>query len=75
MVFGPSRPPITEDVAEVIAKDISAREGNSPPSETPIDFVRHPDPATTVEMNDRVRWILLGLLAAMLVLVAVLLVR
>lgn len=75
MVFGPSRPPITEDVAKVIARDIREREGHSPPSETPIDFIRHPDPATTVEMNDRVRLVLLGLLAAMLVLVGILLVR
>ena len=76
MVFGPSRPPITEDVAEVIAKDVKEAEGHTPTSETPIAFVRHPShPAMTVDMNNRVRWMLLGVLAAMLVLIAMLMIR
>lgn len=73
MVFGPSRPPITEDVAEVIAKDVKEGEGHTPTSETPIAFVKHP--AATVDMNNRVRWMLLGVLAAMLVLIAMMLMR
>lgn len=38
MGFGPARPPITEDVAEVIAKDIKSGEGNEPTSEVPLAF-------------------------------------
>ncbi|MEK1931891.1 MAG: hypothetical protein AAAC47_19345, partial [Pararhizobium sp.] len=47
--FGPARPPITEDVAEVIAKDIKSGEGKEPTSEVPLAFQtgRRPvDPAT-----------------------------
>lgn len=38
MAFGPARPPITEDVAEVIAKDIKSGEGRQPTSEVPLAF-------------------------------------
>ncbi len=39
MGFGPARPPITEDVAEVIAKDMSkSGEGKEPTSEVPLAF-------------------------------------
>ncbi|CAN7282811.1 hypothetical protein LJR255_001345 [Pararhizobium sp. LjRoot255] len=38
MGFGPARPPITEDVAEVIAKDIKSGEGREPTSEVPLAF-------------------------------------
>jgi hypothetical protein len=38
MGFGPARPPITEDVAEVIAKDIKSGEGKEPTSEVPLAF-------------------------------------
>lgn len=74
MVFGPSRPPITEEVAEVIAKDVMEGEGHSPTSETPIAFVKHPANSAT-DMNNRVRWVLFGILTAMLVLIATLLLR
>lgn len=75
MVFGPSRPPITEDVAEVIAKDVMEGEGHTPTSETPIAFVRHPADPATPGLNSRVRWVLFGILAAMLVLIATLILR
>lgn len=38
MGFGPARPPITEDVAEVIVKDIKSGEGKEPTSEVPLAF-------------------------------------
>lgn len=76
MVFGPSRPPIMKDVAEVIAKDVKEGEGHTPTSETPIAFIRQKiDPTVAVDMDARVRWMLLGVLVAMLVLVAILLLR
>lgn len=76
MVFGPFRPPITEDVAEVIAKDVKESEGHTPPSETPIAFIRRKiDPTVAVDMHPRVRRILLGIVLAMLALVVVLLLR
>ncbi|MDR6755232.1 hypothetical protein J2Y48_000505 [Mycoplana sp. BE70] len=75
MVFGPSRPPITEDVAEVITKDLMEGEGHTPTSETPIAFVKHPANPTTPDLNNRVRWVLFGTLAAMLVLIAMLILR
>ena len=73
MVFGPSRPPITEDVADVIARDMKESEGHTPPSETPIAFIRRKiDPTAAVDMHPRV---LHGIALAMLVLVVVLLLR
>ncbi|MFD1329934.1 hypothetical protein [Mycoplana ramosa] len=75
MVFGPSRPPITKDVAEVIAKDIMEGEGHTPTSETPLGFVKHPADPATPDLNNRVRWVLCGILAAMLVLIAMLILR
>ncbi len=38
MGFGPARPPVTEDVAEVIAKDIKSGEGRGLTSEVPMAF-------------------------------------
>jgi hypothetical protein len=73
MVFGPSRPPITEDVAEVIAKDVKQGEGHSETSESPIAFVHHP--GNPVQMNGRVRWLFLGTVIAIAVLLAILVLR
>ncbi|MCV3736416.1 hypothetical protein OCK02_09385 [Rhizobium sp. TRM96647] len=76
MVFGLSRPPITEDVADVIARDMKESEGHTPPSETPIAFIRRKiDPTAAVDMHPRVRRVLHGIALAMLVLVVVLLLR
>jgi len=38
MGFGPARPPVTEDVAEVIAKDIQSGIGKGLTSEVPLAF-------------------------------------
>lgn len=40
MPFGPGRAPLTEDVAEVIAKDIKQAEGHGATSEVPMPFLR-----------------------------------
>ncbi|OCP34559.1 hypothetical protein BC360_10690 [Ensifer sp. LC163] len=40
MPFGPGRSPLTEDVAEVIAKDIKQAEGHSATSEVPMPFLK-----------------------------------
>lgn len=40
MPFGPGRSPLTEDVAEVIAKDIKQAEGHGATSEVPMPFLR-----------------------------------
>ncbi|WP_457581933.1 hypothetical protein [Ensifer canadensis] len=40
MTFGPSRSPLTEDVAEVIAKDIKQAEGHGATSEVPMPFLK-----------------------------------
>lgn len=45
MGFGPARPPIMEDVAEVIAKDIKSGEGKEPTSEVPLAFQTDRRPA------------------------------
>jgi hypothetical protein len=72
MAFGPARPPITEDVAEVIAKDVKEGEGHTPTSEVPLAFLRRGAVAMTPEMNSRVRTLFLGILAALILLVVVL---
>jgi hypothetical protein len=72
MAFGPARPPIMEDVAEVIAKDVKEGEGHTPTSETPLAFLKRSADGKPLEMNNRVRMLFLGLLAALLLLVAVL---
>ncbi|KOF14476.1 hypothetical protein AC244_26910 [Ensifer adhaerens] len=40
MTFGPSRPPLTEDVAEVIVRDIKQAEGHGATSEVPMPFLK-----------------------------------
>lgn len=45
MVFGPTRPPVTEDVAEVIVKDIKSEEGHGATSEVPLAFIPGRKPA------------------------------
>jgi hypothetical protein len=72
MAFGPARPPITEDVAEVIAKDVKEGEGHTPTSEVPLAFLRRSTAAMTPEMNSRVRTLFLSILAAVILLVVVL---
>lgn len=74
MAFGPARPPIMEDVAEVIAKDVKQGEGHTPPSESPLAFLRRGAGGKPIEMNSRVRTMLLGILVAMVLLVGILLV-
>ena len=73
MAFGPARPPITEDVAGVIAKDVKEGEGHTPTSEVPIAFLRRTTSGKPLEMNSRVRTLLLGILAVLILLVVVLL--
>lgn len=72
MAFGPARPPITEDVAEVIAKDVKEGEGHTPTSEVPLAFLRRSTAGITPEMNSRVRTLFLSILAAVILLVVVL---
>lgn len=72
MAFGPARPPITEDVAEVIARDVKSGEGHTPPSEVPLAFLKRGTNGKPIEMNAQVRLLLLGILAAVILLVAVL---
>ena len=74
MAFGPTRPPMMEDVAEVIAKDVKQGEGHTPPSEAPLAFLRRGADGKPIEMNSRVRMMLLGILVAMILLVSALLV-
>jgi hypothetical protein len=38
MGFGPARPPVTEDIAGVIVKDIKSGEGKGATSEVPMAF-------------------------------------
>ena len=38
MVYGTSRPPVSEGMAEAITKDIKSNEGRAPTSEVPIAF-------------------------------------
>lgn len=73
MAFGPARPPITEDVAGVIAKDVKEGEGHTPTSEVPIAFLRRSTGGKPLEMNNRVRTVLFGILGALIVLVVALL--
>jgi hypothetical protein len=72
MAFGPARPPITEDVAEVIAKEVKEGEGHTPTSEVPLAFLKRNAAGITPEMNSRVRMLFLGILAAVILLVVVL---
>jgi hypothetical protein len=74
MAFGPARPPITEDVAEVIVKDVKEGEGHTPTSEVPLAFLRRGADGKPLEMNSRVRMVFLGILAALILLVFVLMV-
>ncbi|EYR84141.1 MULTISPECIES: hypothetical protein [unclassified Shinella] len=74
MAFGPARPPITEDVAEVIAKDVKEGEGHTPTSEVPLAFLKRGAERKPLEMNNRVQALFLGVLAAVLLLVVVLMV-
>lgn len=73
MAFGPARPPMTEDVAEVIAKEVKEGEGHTPTSEVPLAFLKRGTDGKPLEMNTRVRMIFLGILAAVILLVVVLL--
>ncbi|MBP1887205.1 hypothetical protein [Sinorhizobium mexicanum] len=41
MGFGPARPPMMEDVEEVIARDIKSAEGHGETSEVPLPFLRN----------------------------------
>ncbi len=75
MAFGPARPPITEDVAEVIAKDVKEGEGHTPTSEVPLAFLRRGPDGKPLEMNSRVKTVFLGILAVLILLVVVLMVR
>ena len=72
MAFGPARPPMMEDVAEVIAKDVKEGEGHTPPAEVPVAFLRRGTAGKGLEMNSRVRMLLTGILAAVILLVVVL---
>ncbi|MCR6500982.1 hypothetical protein MUO32_18260 [Shinella sp. CPCC 101442] len=74
MAFGPARPPITEDVADVIAKDVKQGEGHTPTSEVPLAFLRRSADGKPLEMNSRVKMMFLGVLAAVILLVFVLMV-
>lgn len=69
MAFGPARPPITEDVAEVIAKEVKEGEGYTPTSEVPIAFLKRGTDGKPLEMNSRVRTLLIGGLAVVVLLV------
>ncbi|NRP72096.1 hypothetical protein ILFOPFJJ_02992 [Ensifer psoraleae] len=40
MGFGPARPPMMEDVEEVIARDIKNAEGHGATAEVPLPFLR-----------------------------------
>lgn len=51
MAFGPARPPMMEDVAEVIAKDVKEGEGHTPTSEVPLAFLRRGADGKPLEMN------------------------
>nr|WP_298103839.1 hypothetical protein [uncultured Shinella sp.] len=75
MAFGPARPPITEDVADVIAKDVKTGEGHTPTSEVPLAFLRRGADGKPLEMNSRVRTVFLGVLVVLILLVVVLMVR
>lgn len=74
MAFGPARPPMMEDVAEVIARDVKEGEGHGSPSEAPLAFLKRGATRRPLEMNAQVRLLLLGILAAVVLLIAVLIV-
>lgn len=69
MAFGPARPPITEDVAGVIAKEVKEGEGHTPTSEVPIAFLKRGADGKPLEMNSRVRTLLIAGLAVVVLLV------
>ncbi|MBW9063220.1 hypothetical protein JNB71_07805 [Rhizobium herbae] len=74
MGFGPARPPITEDVAEVIAKDIKSGEGKEPTSEVPLAFQtgRRPvDPETLDQARKQMTMFGIFAIAVLAVLLAV----
>ncbi len=52
MGFGPARPPVTEDVAEVIAKDIKSGEGKGLTSEVPLAFQTGRPPIDPAVLGD-----------------------
>ncbi len=72
MAFGPARPPMMEDVAEVIAKDVKEAEGHTPTSEVPLAFLRRGADGKPLEMNARVRALLIAVAAAVAALLLVL---
>jgi len=72
MAFGPARPPIMEDVAEVIAKDVKEGEGHMPTSEVPLAFLRRGTDGRPLEMNSRVRILFVAVAAAVVMLLLVL---
>ena len=72
MAFGPARPPMTEDVAEVIAKDVKAGEGRTPTSEAPLAFLRRNAAGKPLEMNARVRTLLATVAAGAVLMLVVL---
>ena len=74
MALGPARPPMMEEVAEVIAKDVKEGEGHTPPSEVPLAFLKRGADGKPLEMNSRVQALFLGVLAAVILLVVVLMV-
>ena len=72
MAFGPARPPIMEDVAEVIAKEVKDGEGHTPTSEAPLAFLRKSPAGKPLEMNPRVRALLVAVAAGAVLLLVVL---
>ena len=69
MGFGPARPPVTEDVAGVIVKDIKSGEGKGPTSEVPLAFQTGRPPVDPVILGDTRKQIVqfLGFAAAILI--------
>ncbi|MDQ0318404.1 hypothetical protein QO002_000542 [Pararhizobium capsulatum DSM 1112] len=64
MGFGPARPPVTEDVAGVIVKDIKSGEGHSATSEVPLAFQTGRPPTDPVVLGDtRKQMMMFGLFA------------
>ena len=75
MAFGPARPPILEDVADVIAREVKEGEGHTPPSEVPLAFLKRGPGSRPLEMNARVRTVFAAVAAAVVVLLLVLALR
>lgn len=73
MGFGPARPPVTEGVAEVIAKDIKSGEGKGLTSEVPLAFQTGRPSVDPVELGDTRKQIVqfLGFAAVVLVVLLV----